>query len=50
MYFPSEPLNATDPLLSTMTARHLNPALVMANEESGSSGLRRFRWDVVLMS
>ena len=50
MYFPREPLNATDPLLSTMAARHLNPALVMANEESGSSGPRRFRWDVVLMS
>ena len=50
MYFPDEPLNATDPLLSTMTARHLNPALVMANEEGGSPGLRRFRWDVVLMS
>ena len=49
MYFPGELLNATDPLLSTMAARRLNPALVMANEER-SSGLRRFRWDVVLMS
>ncbi len=50
MYFPGEPLNATDPLLSTLPARHLNPALVMAREENGSPGLRRFRWDVVLWS
>jgi protocatechuate 3,4-dioxygenase beta subunit len=50
MYFPGEPLNATDRLLSTMPARHLNPALVLAREEDGSPGLRRFRWDVVLMS
>jgi protocatechuate 3,4-dioxygenase, beta subunit len=50
MYFPGEPLNATDPLLSTLPARHLNPALVMAHQETGSSGLTRFRWDVVLWS
>ena len=50
MYFPDEPLNATDPLLSTLSARLLNPTLVLAHQESGSSGLTRFRWDVVLWS
>lgn len=50
MYFPGEPLNATDAFLSTMPARHQNPALVMAHEERGAAGVRRFRWDVVLWS
>lgn len=50
MYFPGEPLNATEPLLSTLSARHLNPALVMAHKEHGSAGLTRFRWDLVLWS
>lgn len=49
MYFPGEPLNATDAFLSTMSLRHQNPALVMAHEE-GSTGVRRFRWDIVLRS
>lgn len=49
MYFPGEPLNATDPLLSTLPARHLNPAAVMAHEELGAAGLKRYRWDVVLL-
>jgi protocatechuate 3,4-dioxygenase beta subunit len=50
MYFPGEPLNATDRLFSTMPARHLNPDLVMSREEGGAPGLRRLRWDVVLWS
>jgi protocatechuate 3,4-dioxygenase, beta subunit len=50
IYFPGEPLNATDPLLASMPARHLDPALVMAHEEAGQPGLRRFRWDAVLIS
>jgi protocatechuate 3,4-dioxygenase beta subunit len=50
MYFPSEPLNATDPLLSTLPARHLNPALAMAHQEDGSAGLKRFHYDIVLWS
>jgi protocatechuate 3,4-dioxygenase beta subunit len=50
MYFPGEPLNVTDPLLSTMAARHLNPLLVMAERETARSTETRFRWDVVLMS
>jgi protocatechuate 3,4-dioxygenase beta subunit len=50
MYFAGEAHNAADPLLSTMTARHQNPDLVVAKEASGASGLRRFQWDIVLMS
>lgn len=50
MYFPAEPLNAQDRLLSTLPARHLNSALVIAHEENGSPGLTRFSWDVVLWS
>jgi len=50
MYFPGEPLNATDPLFSTLSARHLDPDLVVAHEEIGAPGLSRFRWNVVLRS
>jgi protocatechuate 3,4-dioxygenase beta subunit len=50
MYLPGEPLNASDPLLSTMPARRQNPALVTAREDEGPPGLKRFRWDVVLLS
>ena len=50
MYFPDEPLNAADPLLSTLPARHLNPALAMAHQEDGSAGLTRFHYDMVLWS
>jgi protocatechuate 3,4-dioxygenase, beta subunit len=50
MYFPGEPLNAADPLLSTLAARHLNPALAMAHKEDGSAGLERFHYDMVLWS
>lgn len=51
IYFPGEPLNAADPLLASMPVRHLNPALVMAHEEHDASpGLKRFRWDAVLIS
>ena len=50
MYFPDEPLNAADPLLSTLPARHLNPALAMAHKEDGSAGLKRFHYDMVLWS
>jgi protocatechuate 3,4-dioxygenase beta subunit len=50
MYFPGEPLNATDPLLSTLSARNLNPALALAHEDDGSLGMTRFRYDMVLWS
>jgi protocatechuate 3,4-dioxygenase beta subunit len=50
MYFPGEPLNETDPLLSTLPTRHLNPALAMAQQVDGSSGLKRFQYNMVLWS
>jgi protocatechuate 3,4-dioxygenase beta subunit len=50
MYFRGEPLNATDPLLSTMPARHQDPALVVAQGEDGMAGVRRFHWDAILLS
>lgn len=50
MYFPGEPLNAADPLLSTLAARHLNPALAMAQQGDGSLELKRFRYDMILWS
>jgi len=50
MYFPGEPLNVTDPLLSTLSARHLNPVLAMAHKDNGSLGLARFRYDMMLWS
>ena len=50
IYFPGEPLNLKDPLLSTMPARHQDPALVVAHDENGSGGVRRIRWDAILLS
>lgn len=50
MYFVGEPLNARDPLLSTMPARHQDPASVIAQEEDGPQGVKRFRWNLVLLS
>jgi len=50
MYFPGEPLNDRDPLLSTLAARHLDPALAMARQDIQSSGLKRFHYEMVLWS
>jgi protocatechuate 3,4-dioxygenase, beta subunit len=51
MYFPGEELNKTDILLSTLTARRRNPAHVICQEAaSEASGVRAFRWDVVLLT
>jgi protocatechuate 3,4-dioxygenase, beta subunit len=50
MYFPGEPLNAADPLLSTLAARHLDPRLALAQRDNESTGLPRFRYDMVLWS
>ena len=51
MYFPGEPLNAHDLLLSTLTARHRDPASAVCRA-SGSSepGVQAFRWDIVLLT
>ena len=45
-----EPLNSTDPLLSTLAARHLNPGLAIAKQDAGPIGLSRFYYDMVLWS
>lgn len=45
MYFPDEPLNATDALLRA----NIRPATVIATAlDSGAAGIPRYRWDVVL--
>lgn len=47
MYFPDEPLNATDALLSA----NIRPAMVIARAAGvTASGVPRFRWDVILRS
>lgn len=48
VYFPNEPLNSSDPFLSTMPMRHQDPSLLMAREEQGTTAARRFRWEAVL--
>jgi protocatechuate 3,4-dioxygenase beta subunit len=47
MYFPGEPLNASDPLLQSANAAHLLIARPQATEDS--AGHRRFTFDIVLM-
>lgn len=45
MYFPDEPLNATDALLRA----NIRPAMVVASAAAGgASGILRYRWDMVL--
>lgn len=51
MYFPGEELNKTDILLSTLSARRRNPDHVICQEAaSQESGVRAFRWDIVLLA
>jgi protocatechuate 3,4-dioxygenase beta subunit len=50
MYFPGEPLNEKDILMSTMAARHRDPALSTCREiASREPGILRFEWDIVLL-
>lgn len=45
MYFPDEPLNATDPLLRA----NIRPAMVIAAAAGvTASGIPRYQWDVIL--
>ncbi|MDQ8755609.1 protocatechuate 3,4-dioxygenase [Sphingosinicella sp. LHD-64] len=45
MYFPGEPLNATDALLST----NIRPAMVLATDIGpAASGIPRYRWDMIV--
>ena len=50
VYFPNEPLNSSDPFLSTMPMRHQDPSLLIAREEKGVTTARRFHWEAVLRS
>lgn len=50
MYFPGEPLNGSDMLMSTMAGRHRNPADVICQAvESREPGIQAFHWDIVLL-
>ena len=50
MYFPGEELNAKDILISTMPARHRDPALATCKSvPSLEPGMLKFEWDIVLL-
>jgi protocatechuate 3,4-dioxygenase beta subunit len=50
MYFPGEPLNEKDILISTMPGRSRDPALTLCREvTSRESGVLKFEWEVVLL-
>lgn len=50
MYFPGEALNDKDILMSTMPARHRDPALTICKSvESHEAGVFKFEWDIVLL-
>jgi protocatechuate 3,4-dioxygenase beta subunit len=51
MYFPDEPLNGTDLLLSTLAARHRDPASAICKRvASREAGVLAFEWDIVLLT
>jgi protocatechuate 3,4-dioxygenase beta subunit len=51
MYFPGEPLNATDLLLSTLKARHRDPAAAICRPlATREPGVLAFEWDIVLLT
>jgi protocatechuate 3,4-dioxygenase beta subunit len=50
MYFPDEPLNGTDILISTMSGRERDPAAVICRRlASTESGVLSFGFDIVLL-
>jgi protocatechuate 3,4-dioxygenase beta subunit len=50
MYFPGEPLNEKDILISTMQGRARNPELATCRAvESSEAGVLAFHWDIVLL-
>jgi protocatechuate 3,4-dioxygenase beta subunit len=50
MYFQGETLNDKDILMSTMPARHRDPALTICKSvESHEAGVFKFEWDIVLL-
>lgn len=51
MYFPGEALNAHDLLLSTLAARHRDPAAAICRPvAAGEPGVLAFEWDIVLLT
>ena len=51
MYFPGEPLNAKDLLLSTLPSRHRDPAAAICRPAPAHEpGLMAFEWDIVLLT
>lgn len=49
MYFPGEPLNATDLLRSAMASHDDDPELLTCKRVAdGADGMLRFTWDIVL--
>jgi len=50
MYFPGEALNEKDILMSTMPARHRDPALTICKAvASNEARVLKFEWDIVLL-
>jgi protocatechuate 3,4-dioxygenase beta subunit len=50
MYFPGEPLNEKDMLISTMQGRARNPALATCKAvESSESAVVAYQWNIVLL-
>jgi hypothetical protein len=51
MYFPGEALNGKDLLLSTLAARHRDPAASICKPVTSSEpGVKAFTFDIVLLS
>ena len=50
MYFPGEPLNEKDILISTMSGRHRDPALAICKKiDAHESDVLHFEWNIVLL-
>ena len=50
MYFAGESLNDKDMLITTMPARHRDPALATCKSvDSHEPGVLKFKWDIVLL-
>jgi protocatechuate 3,4-dioxygenase beta subunit len=50
MYFPGEPLNEKDMLLSTLSGRHRDPTLLICSEVAAREpGVLQFEWNIVLL-
>jgi len=51
MYFPDEPLNDKDLLLSTLKYRHRDPAAAICRRAPAREpGVMAFEWDIVLLT